>query len=217
MPPVFRSLVVDRHARVALLGDADGAREAWLILHGHGMLAQGILHWFRQAERPHRLLVAPEALSRFYTDVQGPRTVGASWLTREDRDNELADTMAYLDRAVALCVPPELPLEIHGFSQGVGIGARWAVHTARGIRRLVCWAGGFPEDVGGDALARVFGGRPVHMVIGETDTLVSPDRVEADAERLRQQGQPVALHRFVGGHRIDDGVLAAFAAEPGPE
>ncbi len=199
-----------------MAGDPERADEAWLILHGHGMLAQGILHWFRLAERPNRLLVAPEALSRFYTDVQGPRTVGASWLTREDRDNDIADTLAYLDRAVDLCIRPELPLEIHGFSQGVGVGARWAVHTARGVRRLVCWAGSFPEDVGGGALARVLGGQPVHMVIGETDALVSPDRIESDAARLRQQGQPVAIHRFVGGHRIDDGVLAEFAAGPGP-
>jgi len=216
MPPVFRSLVVDRHARVAYAGDPDRAEEAWLILHGHGMLAQGILHWFRPAERPHRLLVAPEALSRFYTDVQGPRTVGASWLTREDRDHDIADTLAYLDRAVDLCIRPGLPLEVHGFSQGVGVGARWAVHTARGIRRLVCWAGGFPDDVGGAAVTRVLGGRPVDMVVGETDAMVSPDRIAADATRLRQQGQPVTIHRFVGGHRIDDGVLAAFAAEPGP-
>ncbi len=62
-----------RHARIALAGDPETAKEAWLILHGHGMLAQGILHWFRSAQRPHRLLVAPEALSRFYTEVLGSR------------------------------------------------------------------------------------------------------------------------------------------------
>lgn len=85
MPPVHRSLVVPRHARVGLVGDPDSAREAWLILHGYGMLAQGILHWFRAAERPGRLLVAPEGLSRFYLEENGVRRVGASWMTREDR------------------------------------------------------------------------------------------------------------------------------------
>ncbi len=76
---------------------------------------------------------------------------------------------------------------------------------------------GFPEDVDGAALVRVLGGQPLHMVIGEKDIYVSPDRMAADAERLRAQGQPVAIHRFVGGHRIDDGILpTAFAADPGP-
>jgi predicted esterase len=214
MPPVFRSMVVSRHARIALVGDAQHATGAWLILHGHGMLAQGILHWFRRAERPHRLLVAPEALSRFYTEVNGSRTVGASWMTREDREQDLADVLNYLERAVDECIPAQLPLEVHGFSQGVGVAARWVAHTARGIQRLVCWGGSFPEDVNGADLARVFLGRPVHLVIGESDAFVPVERIESDAGRLRHQGQPVAIHRFVGGHRIDDGILAALEADP---
>ena len=46
--------------------------------------------------------MAPEALSRFYADVtpgrHGPTsTVGATWMTREDRENEIRDYVAYLD------------------------------------------------------------------------------------------------------------------------
>ena len=63
--PQFASLVVDRHARIGIVGDLASADEAWILLHGYGMLARGILHWFRAAQRPGRVLIAPEALSRF--------------------------------------------------------------------------------------------------------------------------------------------------------
>jgi predicted esterase len=204
----FRSLVVPRHARVAIVGDIDQASEAWLILHGFGMLARGILHWFRQAERPDRVLIAPEGLSRFYLEEKGVRRVGASWMTREDREHELEDLLGYLDRVAADLIKPASRLQVHGFSQGVSVAARWVVRRPRPVDRLVCWAGGFPEDVAPEMLRQALGPEPVHLVVGDRDVWVKPEQVAGDAERLRQAGALVALHRFAGGHRVDDGVLA---------
>jgi predicted esterase len=204
MAAEFRSLVVSRHARVGVVGDPVKAREAWLILHGYGMLARGILHWFRGAEHADRLLVAPEGLSRFYTELSGgKRSVGASWVTREDLEHELEDQFAYLERVVAECVPEELRLEVHGFSQGVSAATRWTVRTARPVDRLVGWAGIVPADVTGALLTQKLGERPLHLVVGNDDARVTPDQVEADAARLRDQGMAVEVHRFAGGHRID--------------
>lgn len=210
----FRSVIVSRHARVGIVGDIENASEAWLIIHGFGMLARGILHWFRQAERPGRVLVAPEGLSRFYLQEKGVRRVGASWMTREDRDHELEDLLGYLDRVSADLINPDGRLQVHGFSQGVAVAARWVVRGTRPVDRLVCWAGGFPEDVAADRLQRALGTEPVHLVVGNRDVWVKPDQVAADAERLRLAGAAVVLHRFGGGHRVDDGVLAAL--EQGP-
>ena len=172
------------------------------------MLARGILHWFQSAERADRLLVAPEALSRFYTELSGgKRAVGASWVTREDLANELDDQFAYIDRAVREMVPEGLPLHVHGFSQGVSAGARWTVRSPRAVARLVCWAGAMPEDVTGHDLKRKLGGEPLQLVIGDRDTRVLPERVEADAVRLRTDGMAVDVHHFSGGHNVDLGVL----------
>ena len=211
-PAAFRSLVVSRHARVGVVGDAATAAEAWLILHGYGMLARGILHWFRGAERADRLLIAPEGLSRFYTELSGgKRAVGASWVTREDLANELEDQYQYLEHAANDLLPDGLPLHIHGFSQGVSVGARWCVRTQRPVARLVCWAGAMPEDVAADDLKRALGHEPLHLVVGNRDSRVPPARVEADAERLGAAGVEVKLHRFDGGHWVDEGLLATFS------
>lgn len=207
-PIEYRALVVPRHARIGIVGDLETATEAWIILHGFGMLAQGILHWFRQAERPGRVLIAPEGLSRFYLEAKGVRRVGASWMTREDREHELEDLLGYLDRVATGLVDPATRLELHGFSQGVAAAARWMVRGTRPVDRLVCWAGGFPEDVTPEHLLPALGGRPVHLVVGDRDSWVPPEQVLADATRLRAAGVPVVLHRFDGAHRVDDGVLA---------
>jgi predicted esterase len=208
MPPEYRTVVVDRHARVGMVGDPATATEAWLLLHGYGMLAQGILHWFRTAERAGRLLIAPEALSRFYLEEKGIRRVGASWMTREDRDNDLADQQAYLDRVVTEIAGRIPRLQVHGFSQGVAAGARWVVRGVRPVARLVCWGGTVPPEVSPDSLTRALGGAPVRFAVGDRDRWVAPELVAADAARLVEGGCPAVVHRFAGGHRVDDGVLA---------
>jgi predicted esterase len=211
--PDFRSFVVSRHARVGIVGDPARATDAWLLLHGYGMLAQGILHWFEKAARPRRLLVAPEGLSRFYTSEDGgKRVVGASWATRDDLANELDDQYEYLDRVVAEIIPPALPLHVHGFSQGVSVGTRWVVRTERPISRLVCWAGAIPEEITADDLKRKLVREPLHLVVGDRDKRVLPERVEADAARLRTGGLAVQLQRFAGGHMIDGGVLQSLSS-----
>ena len=203
---------MSRHARVGMVGNPDTAKEVWLILHGYGMLARGIVHWFRDAERDDRVLIAPEALSRFYTELSGgKRAVGASWVTREDLDNELADHFYYVDRVLAEFAPEAARLDVHGFSQGVSVGARWAVRSTRPVARLVCWAGTLPPEIAADDLKRRLGAEPLHLVVGDRDSRVPPDRVRADAERLRAAGLDVKLHEFAGGHWVDEGVLREFA------
>ena len=214
MPPEYRSLVVDRHARIGIVGELATATEVWLLLHGYGMLSQGILHWFRAAERPGRVLVAPEALSRFYAEEKGIRRVGACWMTREDRENDLADQQAYLDRVVVDIVGEIPRLEVHGFSQGVAAGVRWVVRERRPVARLVCWGGTVPHEIAPASLNRAVGGGPVHFAVGDRDHWVAPALVATDAARLRDGGCPAVVHRFAGGHRVDNGVLALLEAAP---
>ena len=208
----FRSLVVPRHARVGIVGDLGSATEAWLLLHGYSMLARGMLHWFETVARAGRVLIAPEALSRFYSELSGgKRVVGGSWVTREDLANEIDDQYHYLTRVVEELVPSATRLHVHGFSQGVSVGARWAVRTDRAIARLVCWAGTMPEDVAADDLKRKLVDEPLHLVVGDRDKRVPPEKVEADAVRLRTGGLAVTLHRFDGGHTVNRGVLNTLA------
>ncbi len=210
-PIVTASLVVDRHARVALLGDPERAREAWLILHGYGMTARGILHWFRGAARADRLLVAPEGLSRFYDNRRGVRVVGASWMTAEDREHEIQDQRDYLDRVADRWLGRRQRIAVHGFSQGVSTAFRWVAHTATPIDHLVGWAGVVPPDLALSELGPRQRRMAIDLVVGREDSRVPPAQVAADADRLRAAGLQVGLREVAGGHGIDPALLAELA------
>ena len=91
-------LTVSRTARYYTLGDRGPAvREVWMACHGYGQMAARFARHFTALEQPGRALVFPEAHSRFYVDAAGRELVGASWMTREHRQAEIRDYVAYLD------------------------------------------------------------------------------------------------------------------------
>jgi len=193
-------LSVSRSARCFALG-GESATEAWVVLHGYGQLASRFLAGFAPVATPSRLVVAPEALSRFYLDA-GTGRVGASWMTREDRASEIADYLAYLDQVRADLIPP-VPLTVLGFSQGVATAARWAVATTPAPVRLVCWGGLMPEEIPAVRLAECL----VTYVVGEREEWAPLSAVEGQAASLRGAGSTVDVLEFDGGHEIDPAVL----------
>ena len=207
-------LAVSRTARYFLLGDELGANEVWFVLHGYSQLAAGFLRWFEPAARPGRLIVAPEALSRAYFEEQSARRVGASWMTREDRDAEIQDYVQYLDRVadeVIGALPPRPWVEIHGFSQGAATASRWAAFGRHPANRLVLWGGSVPPDLDVERLRTSLRSAPVVLVAGDRDQYVSADQVRNEEARLAGLGLGVDVRTFPGGHMVDRTVLAALA------
>lgn len=94
---------VIRTARYWTLGPEEGAREVWYGLHGYRQLGRRFLRRFEPIDDGTRLVVAPDALSRFYVSSGSGRhgaesVVGGTWMTRDDRDAEIRDYVRYLDR-----------------------------------------------------------------------------------------------------------------------
>jgi len=89
------TLKTERTARIALLGrPGPEVRHLWLVLHGYRQLAPYFLRKFAPLARPDTLIAAPEGLSRFYLEGYYGK-VGASWMTREARLDEIADQISY--------------------------------------------------------------------------------------------------------------------------
>ncbi len=198
-------LHVRRTARYYTLG-ARAAPEAWVVLHGYGQQAAFFLRHFRPHAGPHRLVVAPEALSRFYLDTTYTR-IGASWMTREDREAEIADTVAYLDAVAQEVGLADAPVNVLGFSQGAAAACRWAAYGTISLRRLVLWGGDVPADLDLDAHGQKLVG--LTLVVGESDEIATPTRIAAVGARLQQHGVPFQMVRFAGGHRLHAETLGA--------
>ena len=90
-------LAVNRTARYHTLGEPSAAlRQVWFVLHGHAQLSAFFIRHFAVLDDGTRLIVAPEALDRFYVDRTtftgaGQARVAATWMTKEDRLAEIAD------------------------------------------------------------------------------------------------------------------------------
>ncbi len=165
-----RFIHVGRTARYHLLGRLEAAPEFWIVLHGYGQLARYFLNAFEGLEEG-RVIVAPEGLSRFYLDTEHSR-VGATWMTREDRLNEIDDHVAYLDalaKEISRVAMPGAPVNVLGFSQGVATATRWALKGSTPIARLVLWSGSIPPEFDREALARTQAHATVDLVLGDKD------------------------------------------------
>ncbi|MBP6572827.1 MAG: hypothetical protein KA230_00095 [Flavobacteriales bacterium] len=195
---------VGRTARYHMLGEPASAKELWVVLHGYGQLARYFLHNFDGLE-DGRCIVAPEGLSRFYLDGTFSR-VGATWMTREDRENEIADHVAYLDELCAeirKACPSAARLTALGFSQGVATLCRWAMLGSTRIDRLIIWGGSMPPELDPTDLSRRWNAKVLDLVHGTDDPVVKAEVLQRNAGLLRSAGLHFSTHNFKGGHALD--------------
>lgn len=204
-----KHLPTTRTARYQQLGEPTAAtRQLWLVLHGYGQLAEHFLRHFaplHAADPAGTVIVAPEALSRFYLHGTSGR-VGASWMTSADRLAEIADQQAYLTALLRplLAAAPEAAVTVLSFSQGTATASRWLAHLAATENwrphRLVLWGGDFPADT--LPAPALLAGLPVALVCGDRDEFVSPAALQEQAELLQAASALVTTHGFEGGHTI---------------
>jgi len=213
------SLEVLRTARVALLGpDPQGPpEEAWYLLHGYRQLARRLLTRCETLVTDGRLVAAPEGLSRFYLSApdrahgaQDP--IGASWMTREDREAEIRDYVRYLDRtALALEAGGRPERTVLGFSQGAHTAARWAVLGRARPSRLVLWGSALPGDLP-DGAAERMSSMELIVVRGKADGLRRKEDEIREEAWLGSEGIPYRILEHPGGHEITSEVLARIVA-----
>jgi predicted esterase len=207
------AIEVPRTARYHLWTEgAEAAREAWVLLHGYGQLALPFLESARALARPGRLLIAPEGLSRFYLKRwSGP--VGASWMTREEREHEIRDAVRYLDlvweRASARA-ERGARLRVLGFSQGAPAAARWAVLGSSAPAEVVAWGAGLPPDLDLEARAERARAPRWTFVWGERDESWDRAAHGEGLARLAALGAAARTLTFAGGHELEEATLAAL-------
>jgi predicted esterase len=227
--PTAHHLRVQRTARYYLLGGAGdrarhhGVRAIWFVLHGYGQLAGEFIRYFADLANDQTLLVAPEALNRFY--LAGPdktpardRPVGATWMTREDRDSEIADYVELLDAlyddVAANAARDGAPVNVLGFSQGAATAARWAAHGRSPLSRLVIWGGLVPPDTDLTSVHSALRNVPLTLVVGRRDHYIDDTALSAERTRLEKAGIQHELIQFDGGHVITRAVFPRLRGDP---
>ena len=209
---------VARTARYYTLGTlSEKTKRVWFVLHGYGQLARYFIRRFDVLADEETVIVAPEALSRLYTDAEYGK-IGASWLTREDRDHEVTDFVTYLDtvwrQVLAHHDPTTLHITLMGFSQGASTACRW-LEQGEAVRadRLMLWAGFFLNGLSDVLRPQTVANIPVEYVYGLQDEYISqlPD-ADTYLEKLRADIPGIRVVPFEGKHVVDRQVLQQLTA-----
>ncbi len=205
---------VPRTTRYFTLGPAEGVSQVWFVCHGFGWLARDFMAEFVVLDDGSRLFVAPEGLSRYYTDRAQSR-VGASWMTREDRLSEIADYVKYLDalyeRIFKHISRRSVSVVVLGFSQGAAAAARW-ISLGRAIAdRLVLWGEIPPPDLDLEMAWGKLDGSRLTIVVGSEDRIVDTAGLLKAEARLLKHGIPYETIMYEGGHHLDGSTLRSLA------
>ena len=205
-----RNLQIRKSVRVFTIGKATPRiKHLWICLHGYGQLADWFGKRFEKYASKERLFVFPEGPHRFYVTGTSGR-VGASWMTKEDRINDIEDQFNYLETLVndlRSSLAPECKIHVLGFSQGVATALRWIDRSTILFNTLICWAGTFPPDIdyrlnNGRFRAIVF-----HACFGDKDEFITAEKAAQMLDQLRAQDIQVESHFYRGGHRLQPELL----------
>lgn len=199
---IEKNIEVLKTARYYQLGEiTNKTRNVIIACHGYGQLAKYFLKWFEEADLTNTVVIAPEGLHRFYWEGFSGKVV-ASWMTKEDRQNDIKDYCNYLDQLVdSLQLPTEVSLMGLGFSQGAATISRWAAQTNHSLNHLILWAGVFPEDVSVEDIAHNIHS-PVEILFGNEDEFYNEKNLEKLNGILTSRGLSYNFTSFVGKHKI---------------
>ncbi|MDX2360909.1 MAG: hypothetical protein QNK23_08895 [Crocinitomicaceae bacterium] len=186
--------------RYEIINGGPEAKTVLYVLHGYGQLAKHFIQKFTRVPKDI-MIVAPEAMHRFYNSGTGGR-VGASWMTKEMREVDIADNIACLD-ALDAKISEEYSIErkyLLGFSQGGSTAIRWKIHGKPKFDSLIVWASSFPpEEI--DNAGRLMNSSN-HMLIGSDDELCNQEEQKILMEEYASYGFKISP--YIGTHDINE-------------
>ena len=205
-------LTVQRTARYYTIGEfTSQTTHIWFCLHGFGQLASYFSKKFTVLDDGKTLIVIPEGLSRLYLNGEYKR-IGASWLTREDKEHEIIDFVAYLNSLYDTVLNGRNADDFHitllGFSQGAATACRWLNSNHIRVDRLILWAGFFSNGIGDVIDPAKVADVETHYVYGTQDEFFELiGDVDAYKARLLTDVPDLKITAFDGGHRVEPEVL----------
>jgi predicted esterase len=205
--PILHNIETTRTARYFSVGSFETASELWMCLHGYAHRAESFIENFRPITTPDRLIIAPEGLSRFYTRGFGGR-VGASWMTREDRLNEIHDYVMYIEKlyyeTIEKMTNKPDKIVLFGFSQGVPAILRSIAEKGIQANEIVMWSGDVPRDLNFEGFILNSLHARKWLVYSKSDPLVRDEIYEETKSLLTTHSIPYELIHFEGGHEIPE-------------
>jgi predicted esterase len=199
---------VSKTARYYTLGSLnERTEEVWFVVHGFAQLAGRFLEDFESMDNGSRYIIAPEGLNKFYLRAGQP-DVGATWMTREDRESEMKDYVDYLNKLYDTLVLTghSSKVVVLGFSQGVATVSRWVYQNKRRIDSLIFYAGEPGNELQNPDCISQFTQSRKTLLLGKEDKYFN----EVWAEKYKVLLSGFEFVSFDGGHEIKSDLLPSL-------
>ncbi|GAB3239097.1 hypothetical protein GCM10027346_32090 [Hymenobacter seoulensis] len=203
-----------RTARYISLGEpGPDIQHVWFCLHGRGQPLEDFAAQLITLDTPERLLILPEALSRYTlpAELTDKLVTGASWFTDDSLAPDLADLNTYLnalaDHVLAAC-PKGVSITVLGYGHGAAVACRWLANGHVPYSRLILYAAVFPAVLDRSATLQKLPNRPVTLISTTTNDFTPEASGEGLLHDMQEAGLPAQL-RFVSEGPL---TLAALGA-----
>lgn len=201
------NITVPKTANYYVLGDIKTAKTIWFVLHGYGYLAEFFIKKFEPIVNNETCVIAPEALSRFYLNGFYGR-VGASWMTKHQRLEEIEDYNNYLNLLLESVLTENhsnyTKINIVGFSQGGATACRWFASKKLPCTNLILWASVFPDDMDFNIISNKTN---TTLIYGTRDEFLTEERITILKKQIKESGVNCNIISFDGKHDIPKEVL----------
>ena len=206
-------LSVEKTVRYFTYGNPEQAENIWIVLHGYSQLPEFFIRKFKCLDPDKNFVVAPEGMHRFYREGSGGR-VGASWMTKEARLDDIDDNSNYLDQLANKLLKENNFNQrfLLGFSQGGATASRWHQKGSYNADHFILWASVFPDDISIDEGKSGMLNSNNYFVLGESDQFFQ-GKIEKAIAFFNNQEFDTKIKRFDGEHDIDSSTLLEIAKE----
>ena len=198
------SIKIETTAHYYSLGELNkDTKKIWIVCHGYGQLAKFFIQKFKSLQKEGIYIVAPEGFNKFYLKGFSGR-VGASWMTKEKRNDEIIDHCMFLDQIIDELISEaheNCKLNVLGFSQGTATISRWSLKTKHHIDSLTLWGGKIANDFDFDAYNLKHPETKNFVVFGTEDVFYTSDAVREYKPELNKLNAEWLSYK--GGHTIE--------------
>ena len=188
-------------------------KNVWFVFHGMGYLSRYFLKYFKSLNPEDNFIICPQAPSKYYLK-DNFKHVGASWLTKEDTNQEINNILQYLDRVKeSIKIPENVNFILFGFSQGVSILMRWLTSREINCDKLILYAGGIPNEIKPQQVEFLdFQKTSIQIIYGNSDKYLNEERLKLEGEKRELLfGKNTEVINFEGGHEIKLELLQKIA------
>lgn len=202
-----------KNGRYFTLGKPSGKKHLLIALHGYGHLAEFFIRKFQNVDIEKYFVVCPEGLHRYYQSGTSGR-VGASWMTKEDRLNDIDDYVNFLNTLLShfKSLYDFQTVTLLGFSQGGATACRWLAYGKHNFDRFILWATVFPPDMEKE-YSKKFNQSKNYFVFGNNDEYYTEEKVNEHFEELSALNITFEMIKFDGNHNIHEETLLKILNE----